>query len=84
MPRYHEPFSYDRHQTAAELLARVIGELEQLGSELDQCYGPSAAATAEAAVAAVDSVRELLDSQLDRDFPRDPAQVCNVRLGSVY
>ena len=84
MPQHHEPFSYDRHQDAAELLARLIGELEQLGSEIDHSYGRSAAAKARAAIDAIDGVREALDLQLERDFPRDSGQVCSVRLGSVY
>ncbi len=84
MPRQSERFSYERHQDVAELLVRLHDELERLGDDLGRSYGNGAAAEAMNAVAAVDRVREMMDSQLDRDFPRDPAQVNNIRIGSVY
>jgi hypothetical protein len=35
-------------------------------------------------MAALDRVRKMLDIELDRDYPRDSGQVCNVRLTSLY
>lgn len=86
MPRQSERFTVERHQDVAGLLVRLLDELERLGQDIGHSYGANANVAAEAlnAIAAVDRVRELLDSELDRDFPRDPAQVGNIRLASVY
>jgi hypothetical protein len=84
MPRQSERFTIERHQDVAGLLVRLRDELERLGQDIGHSYGAGAAAEALSAVAAVDRVRELLDGELDRDFPRDPGQVGNIRLASVY
>lgn len=84
MMRLREPFSFERHQDVAAYLVKVREELQRLEQDIDECYGAPVADKARNAVAAVDRIREVLDSQLERDFPRDPAQVCSVRLGSIY
>ncbi len=84
MIRLRQPFSYEHHRDAADLLVRLRADLERLGQALGASDGESAAGEAQNAVAARDKVREMLDDQLDRDFPRDPDQVCNIRLGSIY
>ncbi len=84
MPRQSDRFTYERHEDVAELLVRLRQQLERLGADIGHSYGAGAAAEAQNAVAAVDRVREILDLELDRDFPRDPAQVGNIRLASVY
>jgi hypothetical protein len=63
---------------------RLRRELQRLEEDIDGAYGTSAANEARNAVQAVDRVREMLDGQLERDFPRDPAQICNIRLVSIY
>ncbi|HLY58462.1 MAG TPA: hypothetical protein VKS60_23065 [Stellaceae bacterium] len=84
MMRLREPFSYERHRDVAEYLVRLREELQRLQQDIDESYGAPAAGEARNAVAAVDRIREVLDTQLERDFPRDPAQVCSVRLASIY
>ena len=79
-----EPFSVERHQDIASFLVRLRHDLQRLESDIDGAYGASAAAEARGAVAAVDRVRAMLDDQFERDFPRDPAQICSIRLGSIY
>lgn len=84
MTRHSEPFSHERHQDVALLLARMIADLDRLGAELERSYGPAAADETQLATAALERVRERLDEQLARDYPPDPAQVSAVRLCSVY
>lgn len=84
MQRVQEPFSYEHHQQVAELLDRVRCELAALGRDLDDSYGADAAAQASIAVSAIDRVRRMMHTQIDRDFPRAPDQVCAIRLASIY
>jgi hypothetical protein len=84
MMRLREPFSVERHRDVAAFLVRLRQDLQQLEQDIGQCYGEPVAEEARQAVAAVDRIREVLDEQLERDFPRDPAQISNIRLGSIY
>jgi hypothetical protein len=77
-------FSFERHQDAASMLVRLRQDLKRLGEDINRSYGADAALEADEAIAALDRVREMLDIELDRDYPRDSGQVCNVRLTSLY
>ncbi len=82
--RSQEPFSYEQHQDAADLLARLRGEVARLRQDLGASYGPTAAAEAQSVMGAIDRLCDRLHCQLDRDFPRDGAGTNNIRLGSIY
>lgn len=84
MRELREPFDYEQHQDAAALLNRVTEELDELGQDLDRSYGANAVAAVIEAKRALDNVRSVLDGQLGREFQREGAGVCQVRLGSIY
>jgi hypothetical protein len=84
MLRNREPFSLERHQDVAGLLVRLSEEMSRLGRDIGHAYGASAAAEALDAVTAIDRVRGNLDALLARELPCDPAQINNIRLGSIY
>ena len=84
MMRLREPFSFERHQDVAAFLVRLRADLRELEMAIGHSYGEPVAEKARDAVAAVDGIREVLDEQLERDFPRDPGQICSIRLGSIY
>ncbi len=82
--RSQEPFSFEQHRDAADLLTRLRDEVARLERDLGQSYGPNTAADAHSVVGAIDRLRARLHSQLGRDFPRDAGQVSSIRLGSIY
>jgi len=77
-------FSFENHQDAASMLVRLRQDLKRLGDDITRSYGADAALETGEAIAALDRVRDMLDTELDRDYPRDSGHVCNVRLTSLY